>query len=118
MRKCLEAAKLLSLPVRGGKTPTHSSAPAADTEHWDAWADDAGNDPLAGIPARNPAKETATRDARPDAAAAADPGLWDVESRLFADNQSARRVLEDLGLELLDEKEARRLLRLRVELAG
>jgi hypothetical protein len=45
-------------------------------------------------------------------------GLWEVEKRLFADNQSARDVLEELGLEILDEKEARRLLRLRVELAG
>ena len=41
-----------------------------------------------------------------------------MERRLFADNQSARDVLEDLGLELLSETEARALLRRRVELAG
>ena len=45
-------------------------------------------------------------------------GLWEVERRLFADNQSARDVLEDLGLELLSETEARALLRRKVELAG
>jgi hypothetical protein len=45
-------------------------------------------------------------------------GLWEVERRLFADNQSAREVLEELGLELLSETEARSVLGKRVELAG
>jgi hypothetical protein len=48
----------------------------------------------------------------------AELGLWEVERRLFADNQSARDVLEDLGLELLSGTEARALLRRRVELAA
>ncbi len=45
-------------------------------------------------------------------------GLWQVEKRLFADNQSARDVLDELGLDVLSEMEARMLLRQRVELAG
>ena len=53
-----------------------------------------------------------------DSIAEEDLGLWEVESRLFADNQSARDVLDALGIELVGENEARTLLRKRVELAG
>ena len=45
-------------------------------------------------------------------------GLSEVERRLFTDNESAREVLEELGLETLHESEARSLLERRVELAN
>lgn len=46
------------------------------------------------------------------------PGLWDVEKRLFKDNESAREVLADLGVETLAEAEARAVLERRVEIGS
>jgi hypothetical protein len=43
-------------------------------------------------------------------------GLWEVEKRLFKDNESARDVLADLGIETLTEAEARSVLEKRVEI--
>ena len=45
-------------------------------------------------------------------------GLWDVEKRVFDSNESARLVLEELGLENLTEAEARMVLGRRVELVS
>lgn len=45
-------------------------------------------------------------------------GLWQVEKRLFLDNESARGVLEELGMERLAEGDARAVLGRRVELGG
>ncbi|KAF1988238.1 hypothetical protein K402DRAFT_374019 [Aulographum hederae CBS 113979] len=45
-------------------------------------------------------------------------GLWEVEKRLFADNESARGVLEELGMERVGEAEARAILERRVELGS
>lgn len=45
-------------------------------------------------------------------------GLWEVERRLFANNESAREVLEELGVERLSEAEARHVLERRVELGS
>lgn len=122
LRKCLEGAKLLGLSVRGGKTSANPSGHDDEgIEAWDAWAAedvDAGDESTAASPQKE--KATSTRDVGQHAESVGedDLGLWEVEKRLFADNQSARDVLEELGLEVLDEKEARRLLRLRVELAS
>lgn len=43
-------------------------------------------------------------------------GLWEVERRLFANNESAREVLSELEIETLSEAEARAVLEKRVEL--
>lgn len=43
-------------------------------------------------------------------------GLWEVERRLFANNESAREVLGELEIETLTEAEARAILEKRVEL--
>ena len=40
----------------------------------------------------------------------AELGLWEVEKRVFRNNESAREVLEELGLEALSETEARHVL--------
>lgn len=45
-------------------------------------------------------------------------GLWDVERRLFKDNESARAVLGELDVESLTEAEARTVLERRVEIAS
>lgn len=121
LRRCFEGAKLVSLPIRGGKTSANTASHGEEDgmEEWDAWAaEDADADAGDEMSGSGPQKATAKRDADDSAKAGQELGLWEVEKRLFADNQSARDVLEELGLEVLDEKEARRLLRLRVELAG
>ena len=128
LRRCLEAATLVGLPVTGAKPPANPSVPADDDamEEWDAWAgEDANIETTANSNSNTNSNTNTTTDVNADAGAdpqkATSPsplGLWDVEKRLFADNQSARDVLDQLGFDVLDEKEARRLLRLRVELAG
>ena len=45
-------------------------------------------------------------------------GLWEVEKRVFRNNESARMVLEELGLEVLGESEARNVLERRIELGN
>lgn len=42
--------------------------------------------------------------------------LWDVEKRIFRSNESARAVLEQLGIDILTEAEARSVLERRLEL--
>lgn len=44
--------------------------------------------------------------------------LWDVEKRIFRSNESARAVLEQLGIDILTEAEARSVLERRLELAN
>ncbi|KAL1601779.1 hypothetical protein SLS60_006694 [Paraconiothyrium brasiliense] len=111
LRRCLEGAQLLNLPIKGGKSQVKSPDETGDTgESWEAWgADDDGEAP----------KETGGGpEADGGAELGGDLGLWEVEKRLFADNQSARVVLEELGLEVLSETEGRAVLGRRVELAG
>ena len=43
-------------------------------------------------------------------------GLWEVERRVFRNNESGREVLDELGLEVLSESEARHVLERRIEL--
>jgi len=45
-------------------------------------------------------------------------GLWEVERRVFASNESAREVLEDLGLESLSESDVREVIKKRVEISS
>ncbi|KAL4991391.1 TIP-1 family-domain-containing protein [Aspergillus falconensis] len=45
-------------------------------------------------------------------------GLWEVEKRLFKDNESARELLADLGVDTLTESEARSVLEKRVEIGS
>ena len=45
-------------------------------------------------------------------------GLWEVEKRIFRSNESAREVLDDLGLEVLSEADARNVLERRIELGS
>lgn len=45
-------------------------------------------------------------------------GLFEVERRVFIDNEAARIVLEEMGLEVLTESDARAVLERRVELSS
>jgi hypothetical protein len=47
-----------------------------------------------------------------------DYGIWEVEKKLFRSNDSAREVLEELGLDALTEAEARSILERRLELSS
>ncbi|KAF2747498.1 RINT-1 family protein-like protein [Sporormia fimetaria CBS 119925] len=106
LRKCLEGAQLVGLPVKGGKPEKASRGPAPSGDEaeadWEVWGADAAE-----------AADQETNRTSSDRL-----GLWEVEKRLFADNHSAREVLEDLGFETLTETEAREVLGKRVELAG
>lgn len=110
LRRCIEGAQLVGLPVKGGKDQTASNEDGVggDEDWGDAWG--AGGDDSAPPPQKEDEGDTASGGAQ--------LGLWEVEKRLFADNQAARDVLDELGLELLTENEARALLGRRVELAG
>ena len=46
------------------------------------------------------------------------PCLWEVEKRLFKDNENARVVLAELGIETLTEAEARSVLERRAEIGN
>ncbi|KAF1839730.1 hypothetical protein BDW02DRAFT_563781 [Decorospora gaudefroyi] len=110
LRKCLEGVKIVGLPVRGRAERQDGGEGEEDDGASDnAWDADADADAV---------HDTPHQATQGDTASGGELGLWEVERRLFADNQSARDVLEELGLELLSETEARALLRRRVELAG
>lgn len=110
LRKCIEGAQLLNLPIKGGKSQAISSSEIRDgDDDWGAW-DAEGEAP--------PKEMQGASGAEGGVASGEDLGLWEVEKRLFADNQSARLVLEQLGLEVLNETESRTVLGRRVELAG
>lgn len=107
LRKCLEGAQLVGLPVKGGKSQVKSSSAEEEGgEAWDAW----GAEDNEAAPQQGEGGDTTAADE--------ELGLWEVEKRLFADNQAAREVLEELGMEMLSETEARAVLGRRVELAG
>lgn len=121
LRKCLEGVRLVGLSVKGSQSSAGEDAAKGDDggeegEDWDteAWgAEDGVGDASVAEKASVVEKATSL-----DGDGGGELGLWEVEKRLFADNQAARDVLDDLGLELLSETEARSLLRRRVELAG
>lgn len=45
-------------------------------------------------------------------------GLWEVEKRVFRSNESGREVLEELGLEVLSESDARNVLERKIEMGS
>jgi hypothetical protein len=106
LRRCLEGAQLVGLPVKGGKSQVKSSdVDDESADDWNAWG---GDEEVA--PQKEKGGDTTS--------GSAELGLWEVEKRLFADNQSAREVLDELGFDMLSETEARAVLGRRVELAG
>jgi hypothetical protein len=107
LRKCLQGAQLVGLPVKGGKSQvdTQGSVKEDGGEDWEAWGGEVAD-------STEVESNGATR------IVDGELGLWEVEKRLFADNRSAREVLDDLGMDLLSESEARAVLGRRVELAG
>ncbi|OJD35669.1 rint-1 family protein [Diplodia corticola] len=89
LRKVREGVALLGLPVKGG--PGNGGVDGGGDEEEEEEEGDGGAGGL---------------------------GLWEVEKRVFADNEQAREVLEELGFECLTEAEARGVLEKRVELGS
>ncbi|KAK3074537.1 hypothetical protein LTR53_002957 [Teratosphaeriaceae sp. CCFEE 6253] len=108
MRRVIEGVTLVGLPVRGGmpRVLPSRSGPAGnldeddDDEEGAAWGD-VGEDEVG-----------------EDGQGATKLGLFEVERLVFMDNESARHVLEQLGLEVLSEGDARAVLERRVELGS
>lgn len=71
---------------------------------------------LLGMPVTMGEEENAARAAGEVGEADGVSAIWEVEKRVFRSNESAREVLEELGLEALNESDARNVLERRVEL--
>ena len=97
MRKLREGLTLLSMPIKSKKNGTVDGA-EDDEVDIDAWIGEDGG----GI----------------DGEQEPDMGVWEVEKRMFRSNESAREVLEELGMETLMESEARGVLERRIELGN
>ncbi|KAK4889906.1 hypothetical protein LTR27_011329 [Elasticomyces elasticus] len=108
MRRLLEGVTLVGLPVRGEIQRALPSRSGMDGEDMDddgaaAWGEMDDNDEDGkGADAGEPKKL----------------GLFEVERQVFMDNESARHVLEQLGLEVISEGDARAVLERRVELGS
>ena len=103
MRRLQEAVFLLSLDA--GK-----SSAGADNEEDDEWNfEDEEN----AADEQNIADRSAGDDTKSN-----EFGLWDAEKRIFESNEAARKVLEEMGLYLLGENDARNILKRRVEIGG
>jgi hypothetical protein len=96
MRKLIEGVTLISLPIRSEIQRVQPSS-SGDDEESAAWEDANGHN---------------------DETDARKMGLFEVERLVFMDNESARRALEQLGLESLTESDARAVLEKRIELGS
>ena len=94
LRKLLEGVTLLSLPVRSEIVRVRNGVPETEQDDDDvaAWE----------IPSEDVAETKL--------------GLFEVDRLMFIDNESARQVLRDLGLEKLSVTDAREALKRRVEI--
>lgn len=101
MRSLVEAVTLLSLPVRSEISREVNGAQEGDDEGASAWEED----------------EKALPDGD-DAGKGRQLGLFEVERMVFRSNESAREVLDELGLEAMSEGLARQVLERRVEVQG
>jgi RAD50-interacting protein 1 len=99
MRRLLEGVTLVGLPVRGEiQRVQPSRAGDEDEDDVAAWDEPNGD-----------ADEVVERKQM---------GLFEVERLVFMDNESARHALELLGMEVLNEADARSVLERRVELSS
>ena len=97
MRRLLEGVTLISLPVRSEiqRVRPNSSGDSEDEDDAFAWEE-----------TNSEVEQTEERKL----------GLFEVDRLMFTDNESARRVLQQLGIETLSEHDAREVLKKRVEL--
>ena len=108
MRKLREALTLLSLPIKSKKGNILDGAEDDDAAI-DAWIGGEGGEEE---------EESEDEEAGREAEQETNMGVWEVEKRMFRSNESAREVLEELGMEALMESEARGVLERRIELGN
>ena len=110
--RCGEAIRLLVLQVRHGRGQAREEEQNGDADAWDMDVDEPEVAESSDAAGETVDAATETKNAE----VAAQLGLWEVEHRLFASNEEARDVLEEMSLLLLTESEARQVLQRRVEL--
>lgn len=107
MRKLHEALVLLGLPVRASGIDTGVAAQGGDEgQDWGFEEEEGGAAEV------NEIDTTIQMNGDEEKVW----GLWEVEKRLNQSNESARRVLAEMGLTHLNEKEARNIIARRVEI--
>ncbi|KAL2356241.1 TIP-1 family-domain-containing protein [Cryomyces antarcticus] len=116
MARLAEGVQLLGLPVRASGSRGRVAGGAEDEAG--AGVDASADRDAAAALESNGAIDGGDDDAGRPAAAPRRLGLWEVERRLFVDNESARAVLDELGVAALSEGDARAVLERRVELAS
>ena len=98
MRRLVEGVALISLPIRGEVQRERPGKSGEDNEdEGAAWEDGDGD-----------VGEVGSRQL----------GLFEVERQIFMDNESARYALQQLGLEVLSEGDARAVLEKRIEVGS
>ena len=103
MRKLMEGLVLLGLPIRSSASSKSDSYETADGEDW-------------GFDENADTEEDHNGEATPPETDEDKVwGLWEVDKRLNRSNEDARRVLAEMGLSQLSEKEARSIVGRRVE---
>ncbi|KAK4549266.1 hypothetical protein LTR36_007725 [Oleoguttula mirabilis] len=100
MRKLLEGVTLIGLPVRGEIQRVQAGRSGADDDDEGAAWEEVDSDEDEGTVEKK------------------QMGLFEVERLVFMDNDSARHALEQLGLDVLSESDARAVLERRVELSS
>lgn len=113
MKKLEEALVLLNLPIKS------SSRKSPDDE--DGWGfdnddDDDNNNDEGNKPTEHEAGLALERTNTNEEKVGGDWGLWDAEKDIFASNESARKALADMRLEVLTEIDARNIISKRVEI--
>lgn len=115
MRKLKEAIVLLGLNPERADVDGESSAESGQDESYRI----GHRKSISGANQANTTIESQhTRPTDEDENAPLNLNLWDVEKRIFRSNESGRAVLEQLGLEILTEAEARSVLERRLELGS
>ena len=105
-RKLHQATELLALPIKGYSAKAGHMDEVEGEDAWgfdeDETAQDIGAKPVATPPMSNVESWS----------------LWEAEKEIFRSNEAARQALSDMGFDLINELEARSLLKRRVELNG
>ncbi len=95
MRKLVEGVALISLPVRSEIQRVQAGSSEDDEDEGAAWEEVNGH--------------------HDDETGEKKLGLFEVDRLMFTDNESAREVLRQLGIETLGVSDAREVLKRRVE---
>ena len=94
-----DALTILSLPIKASRR-SNAGAGTAEGDDWGFDDEERADDII-------PDAETPNEDEA--------WGLWQAEKAIFADNASARRALESMGISELSEGDARNIVRRRIE---